>query len=338
MFTLRELARHLNADFRGDPDYPLSRLSPLQTADDDGLAFLASNEYRHYLADTRAGAVVLKPADAQAFAGNVIFHHNPYLAYARLSGLFSQAPRPIPGIHPTAVVADSAELAPGVSVAANAVIEDGARLGEGVAIGAGCFVGAETRIGDHSRLYPNVTLYHGVSVGAHVIIHSGAVIGSDGFGFANDGGEWVKIHQLGGVTIGDRVEIGACTTIDRGALADTEIGHNVILDSQVQIAHNVRVGDNTAMAGRAAVAGSTTIGKNCVLAGDAGLVGHIEICDGVTVTARTMITKSIIKPGSYSSGTPFSDSREWRKNAVRFGQLDKLARRIARLEEQNQEK
>ncbi len=333
-FTLRELADFLGAELRGDPRLTILRLNTLAQAGPDDLAFLASRRYRRQLATTRAGAVILSPADAAAFAGNVLVHADPYVAHARVSALFEIRPPAAAGVHDTALVDPSASLGNDVSIGPYAVIGPGVVIGEGTEIGAGCQVGAGCRIGCGGVLHPRVTLYHGVVIGSRVIIHGGAVIGADGFGFANDGGRWVKIHQLGGVEIGDDVEIGACSTIDRGALGNTVIGNNVIIDNQVQIAHNVRIGDHSALAGGAAVSGSTVIGRHCVLAGGVGLVGHIQLCDGVTVTARTMVTSSITEPGVYSSGTPFQDNGAWKRNAVRFSQLDDLARRIKALEKQ----
>jgi len=337
-YTLQALADHLGVEWRGDPLCHIHRLNTLQDADEGELAFLASSAYSRYLSSTRASAVILHAKYADSFSGNVLIAANPYVAYARLSALFDSHYHVTPGIHASAVIAASAQIPASASIAANAIVEDGAVLGEGVYVGAGTFIGKDAVVGDHCYLHANVTLYHGVSLGCNVIVHSGAVIGSDGFGFANETGKWVKIHQLGSVEVGDNVEIGAGTTIDRGALGNTKIGNGVIIDNLVQIAHNVQVGDNSALAGCSAISGSTSIGKNCILAGGAGLVGHIELCDGVTVTGRTMITKSITEPGVYSSGTPFSDSARWKKNAIRFGQLDAMAKRLSSLEKGKQDK
>ncbi|MFC6979031.1 UDP-3-O-(3-hydroxymyristoyl)glucosamine N-acyltransferase [Microbulbifer taiwanensis] len=229
-------------------------------------------------------------------------------------------------MHPDAEVDASA------SIAAGAVIEAFARIGAGVRVGANCVVGECSEIGAGSRLYAGAVVYHGCTIGRDCVIHSQAVIGADGFGFAPHRRQWTKIHQLGGVEIGDEVEIGACSCIDRGALGNTVIGRGVKIDNQVQIAHNVRIGDYSAMAACSAVAGSATIGKHCTLAGGAGVIGHISVADGSHITARTLVTKSIDSTGSYSSGTPFSDSRSWRRNAVRYGQLDQMARRLKELE------
>lgn len=338
VYSLQQLADYVGAELRGDPGRRIEGLSTLQEAGPDQIAFLANPAYQRYLAGARAGAVILSPADAETFMGSSLVIDNPYVAYARLSALFDKEPVAAAGVHAAAVVHPAASVAASAVVGAHAVIEQGAVIGESVVIGPGCYVGADTMIGDHSRLRANVSVYHGVSIGQRVQIHSGTVIGADGFGFANEGGRWLKIHQLGGVVIGDDVEIGACTTIDRGALGNTVIESNVIIDNLVQIAHNVRIGSGSALAGCVGIAGSTVVGKGCVLAGGVGLVGHIELCDGVTVTGRTMITKSITEPGVYSSGTPFTDSGSWKKNAVRFMQMDQLFRRVSALEKKNRER
>jgi UDP-3-O-[3-hydroxymyristoyl] glucosamine N-acyltransferase len=276
--------------------------------------------------------VLLKPADADGYAGDALLVADPYLAYARISHLFDPKPKSAAGIHPTAVVAEDAFVDPAASVGAYAVIESGARIAAGVTIGAHCFIGARSVIGEGGWLAPRVTLYHDVRIGQRVVIQSGAVLGGEGFGFANEKGVWQKIAQIGGVTIGDDVEIGVNTAIDRGAMDDTRIGNGVKLDNQIQIAHNVQVGDHTAMAACVGISGSARIGKHCMLAGGVGLVGHIEICDGVFITGMTMVTRSITEPGSYSSGTAMQPAAEWRKSAARIRQLDDMARRLQQLE------
>lgn len=333
--TLGKLAEALRLEFTGDAALPIEGLAPLESAEAGQLSFLANPKYRAQLRQTRAAAVILKPEFAADCPVACLLSPDPYLSFARSSALFADEPRPAPGIHPSAVVADSARLAAGVAVAANAVVGERADIGADSVIGPGTVVGDDVRIGSGCLLHANVTLYHGVRIGDHVTIHSAVVIGGDGFGFAPSGEGWVKIHQLGSVRIGDRVEIGAGTTIDRGALQDTVIGDGVIIDDQVMIAHNCVIGDGTAIAGRAAMAGSAVVGKNCILAGDAGLVGHISIADNVQITARTMVTHSIREAGSYSSGVGgAAKTAEWRRNAVRFSQLDAMYRRISDLEKQ----
>ncbi len=334
IFTLAELAERAGATLRGDPQRRISGLATLQDAEAHQLSFLANAQYRKLLAQTAAGALLLTPADAQEYGGDALILDNPYLAFARLSHLFDPKPQAAAGIHPTAVIAADAEIDPSASIGAGAVIESGARIGARVVVGAQCFVGARSCIGEDGWLAPRVTLYHDVRIGARVVIQSGAVIGGEGFGFANEKGVWQKIAQIGGVSIGDDVEIGANTTIDRGALSDTLIGNGVKLDNQIMIAHNVQVGDNTAMAGCCGISGSTKIGRNCMIAGGVGMVGHIEVCDNVFVTGMTMVTRSITEPGSYSSGTAMQPAAEWRKSAARIRQLDDMARRLQQLEKQ----
>ena len=335
-YSLQEIAAHLGAELRGDPDLHITGLNTLEHAGASELTFLASKAYEHYLPTTRAGAVIIEARFADAINCHGLILDNPYVGYARISAWFDNSGETSSGIHATAVVAESAVLASNVTVGPHATVGERVRLEADVSIGPGVSIGHDTTIGKGSCLKSNVSVYHGVSIGCDTMIHSNSVIGADGFGFAHDGEKWVKIHQLGGVEIGDNVEIGACTTIDRGALGNTVIEDGVILDNHVQIAHNVRIGENTAMAAYSGIAGSTTIGKNCVFAGQAGAVGHITVGDGVVALARCTISKSVGKAGSYSSGLLMSDTRQWRKNAVRFGQLDDMARRLKKLEKDSQ--
>ncbi|GAB6389470.1 UDP-3-O-(3-hydroxymyristoyl)glucosamine N-acyltransferase [Stutzerimonas marianensis] len=330
--TLGDLAERLGATLRGDSGKLISGLATLQEAGPEQLSFLANAQYRKYLAGSTAGAVLLTAKDAADYAGMALIVDNPYLAYARLSHLFETRPQTQPGIHPSAIVDPSAHVDPTACIAPNVVIEADAWVGPDVVIGAQSFVGARSRIGAGGRLAARVTLCHDVYIGERVVIQPGAVIGGEGFGFANQQGSWEKIAQLGGVRIGDDVEIGANTTIDRGALSDTVIGNGVKLDNQIMIAHNVQIGDNTAMAGCTGISGSTKIGRNCMIAGGVGLVGHIEICDNVFITGMTMVTKSITEPGSYSSGTAMQPAAEWRKSVARIRQLDDMARRLQHVE------
>ncbi|HUH37570.1 MAG TPA: UDP-3-O-(3-hydroxymyristoyl)glucosamine N-acyltransferase [Spongiibacteraceae bacterium] len=331
-YTLGQLAELLGVECRGDAATVITGLATLAAAQPGQLSFLANRQYLADLRVTRASAVIV----AAEFAGDApcacLVSAQPYLSFARASALFDTAPAEVAGIHPSAVVDPGAELAADVSIGPGAVIGAGAVIGEGVCIGAHTVVGPDCRVGAGSRLHARVTLYHRVRIGAQCVIHSGAVLGADGFGFAPGPQGWEKVHQLGGVWIGDGVEIGANTTIDRGALDDTVIGDGVIIDNLVQIAHNVRIGDGSAIAGCVGIAGSAVIGKRCTIAGGAGIVGHVEIADGVHVTGMTMITGSIAERGSWSSGTTMDTTRNWRRNAVRFAQLDKMARRLARLE------
>lgn len=274
----------------------------------------------------------MSPKSVEHCPVNALVHPNPYLAYALASKLFDARPVAAPGVHPSAVIAEGVTLAEGVSIAANVVIESGSEIRSGAVIGASSVIGAGSIIGENTELRANVTVYHGVTIGRDCMIHSGVVIGSDGFGFAPKGPGWEKIAQIGGVIVGDRVEIGANTTIDRGALDDTIIGSDVILDNQIQIAHNVVVGDYTAIAACTGIAGSTRIGQHCIIGGGCGISGHLEITDHVHLTGMTMVTKSVSEPGVYSSGTSFETNSQWRKNVARFRQLDELARRLRKLE------
>jgi len=331
-YTLQQIADHIGADVRGDSEYLIEGLNTLQEAASSQLSFLANKTYRKYLSSSQAGAVILNPAMADEFSGNALLMANPYLGYALTTELFDDTPRVISGVHPSAVIAESAVIHPEASIGPHAVIGEHVSVGAATVVGAGCMVSDHSSIGSHGWLAANVCVYHRVSIGDYARIHSGAVVGSDGFGFAPNQGQWQKIHQLGGVVIGDNVEIGACTTIDRGDLSDTIIEDGVILDNHVMIAHNARVGKNTAMAAYTGISGSTTVGENCIFGGRSGAVGHITVCDGVQVNLNTTLTKSVTEPGNYCAGTPVTKVSEWRKNAARFNQLDVMNMRLKALE------
>ena len=338
--SLAALAERFGLELRGDGERRIAGVGTLGGAGPEQLSFLSNAHYRSQLADSRAAAVVLRAADAEGHRGNSLIAGDPYVAFAKIAALFDGASAPSPGIHPSAVVAVGARIAAGASigplcvVAADASIEDGAVLGPHCVIGERCVVGAQ------SSLVARVTLVRDVTLGRRVLVHPGAVIGADGFGLAFDRnasehGGWIKVPQLGGVRIGDDCEIGANTTIDRGALEDTVLEEDVRLDNQIQIAHNVTIGAHTAMAGCAAVAGSAKIGRYCLIGGGAGILGHLSIADRVTVTARALVTHSIHGAGEYSSGVPIQESRQWRRNAARFKHLDELARRVQALEKKD---
>lgn len=335
-YSLRELAEQLGAEYVGTSAAEanmLRGLAPLRTAGENELTFLAREDYAKYLPECRAGAVIVNEKLAISSAIPLLKVKNPYLAYAKASALFDRRPKVRPGIHASALIDSSAKVDSSVYVGPRVVIEAGVAIGAGSVIHSGCIIGANTRLGENCLLQANVTLYDGMVLGDRVLIHSGAVIGADGFGFApKPGGGWQKIHQLGAVCIGNDVEIGANTTIDRGAMEDTVIEDGVIIDNQVQIAHNVHIGQNTAIAACVGIAGTTKIGANCTIAGAVGIVGHLTIVDNVHITAMTLVTGSIDKPGSYSSGTNVLPTREWRRSAVRFGQLDEMVRRLKELE------
>ncbi|TBR14064.1 MAG: UDP-3-O-(3-hydroxymyristoyl)glucosamine N-acyltransferase [Lysobacter sp.] len=326
-FRAGELAERLGLALRGDPSTRVTWVGTLTGAGPDQLAFLANPRYRAQLAGSRAGVVIAREADVDGYPGTVLLASDPYAAYARAASLFQPTATLQPGIHPTAVVDVSAQVHADAAVGPLCVIGAGSVIGAGAALGPGCIVGEHCTVGAGTRLVARVTLVARVRLGERVLVHPGAVIGADGFGIAMDADMWRKVPQLGGVIIGDDCEIGANTTIDRGAIDDTVLEEDVRLDNQIQVAHNVRIGAHTAIAGCVAIAGSTRIGRYCLIGGAAGIVGHIEICDRVTVTAMTLVTHSIREPGEYSSGTPLMDSRSWRRNAARFRQLDAHFRR-----------
>jgi len=336
LFTLAQLAQQLDAGLRGSPQIQVSGVAALDKAEPHQISFLAQARYRSGLARTRAAAVLVKPEDADACPCAALLVDDPYLAFARVSRLFDSKPELPCGIHPSALIAETAKVAKSARIGAYVVIESDAVIGENVHIGAQSVVGARCHIGADGWLAPRVTLYHDVRIGKRVVIQSGAVIGGEGFGFARDEQKhWQKIAQLGGVWIGDDVEIGANTCIDRGTLSDTKIGNGVKLDNQIMIAHNVEVGEHTAMAACCGISGSSKIGRHCMLAGGVGLVGHIEICDNVFITGMSMVTHSIKTPGSYSSGTAMQPAGQWKKTAARLRTLDEMARRLAQLEKRS---
>lgn len=330
-FTLAELAQRIGAELVGNAQHSIFALATLQSASPTDLSFIANPAYKKHLATTQAGAVICSPDLAELIAGNKLIVANPYLCYAQLTALFDTSLTHEIGVHPSAVIGRNCVLGKDICIQANAVVGDDVTLGDGVNVGAGAVIGANTSIGSKTRLYPKVTIYHGVSIGSDCVFHSGCVIGADGFGFSPSPQGWVKIHQLGGVVIGNKVEIGANTTIDRGALDDTFIDDGVIIDNLVQIGHNVRLGKNTAIAAHTAIAGSTVIGDNCTIAGAVAIAGHVTLADKVHITGMSMVSSSITEAGSYSSGVPLGPTKEWRKNAARFRQLDSLATRIIKL-------
>ena len=336
-FALAQLAERFALDLRGDAGRMISGVGTLAGATPAQLSFLANPRYRGELKESRAGAVVLRAADVDESPASALIAADPYVAFAKIAALFDPTPAAAPGTHPSAVVAADADIDGSASIGPHCVVESGAHIGAGVTLGPHCVVGPDCRVGAQSRLVARVTLVTRVQLGRRVLVHPGAVIGADGFGLAfdrsaSDHGGWIKVPQLGGVRIGDDCEIGANTTIDRGAIDDTVLEEDVRLDNQIQIAHNVRIGAHTAMAGCSAVAGSATIGRYCLIGGSAGILGHLNVADRVTVTAMTLVTHSIAQAGEYSSGTPFQSNREWRRNAARFKHLDELTRRVHAIE------
>lgn len=333
-YRIDELAQRFGLELRGAGTGRICGVAPLARAAGDQLAFLANPRYASDLVRTRAGVVVLAAEHADASPVPALVAKDPYLAYSRIAALFEHAPAPAPGVHPSAIVAVGARIDPSASVAPGCVIEAGAVLEAGVVLAPHCVIGTDCVVGAQSRLGAHVVLVTRVVLGKRVVVHAGAVLGADGFGIARGEEGWVKVPQLGGVRIGDDCEIGANTTIDRGALEDTVLEEDVRLDNQIQIAHNVVIGAHTALAGCAAVAGSARIGRDCLIGGGAGVLGHLEVADRVTITAMSLVTHSIRAPGVYSSGAPIEENRAWRRNAARVRQLDRMARRIAALEKQ----
>lgn len=329
---LADLAQQLDAQVHGDGSLVITGIASMHSAEPSQITFLSNSRYQEQLATCNAGAVVLTEADLPYCKSAALVVKNPYLTYARMAQIMDTTPQPAQDIAPSAVISPQATLGENVSIGANAVIESGVVLGDNAVIGAGCFIGKNTHIGAGSRLWANVSVYHEVVIGQNCLIQSGTVIGADGFGYANDRGNWIKIPQLGSVHIGDRVEIGACTTIDRGALDNTIIGNGVIIDNQCQIAHNVVIGDNTAVAGGVIMAGSLKVGRYCMIGGASVINGHMEICDKVTITGMGMVMRPITEPGLYSSGIPLQPNKVWRKTAALVMNIDGINKRLKAIE------
>ena len=338
---LGDIAAHLGGELIGDPGLHIARIGPLEGATPSTISFLSNPRYQSQLASSGAGCVIVGPAmrEVAIARGATLVATDPYLAFARLTQWWAARTRPVAavGIHPSAIVDATATVAADASIGPLAVVEGSAVLGEGAVVGAHGFVGRGATIGAGTRLAARVTLHDGCHIGARGIVHSGVVIGADGFGFAPHEGRWEKIEQLGGVRIGDDVEIGANTCIDRGALDDTVIEDGVKLDNLIQIAHNVHIGAYTAMAGCSAVAGSTTIGAHCTIGGAAMIIGHLTLCDGVHISMGTAVTRSILKPGHYSGVFPIDDNASWEKNAATLRNLYALRERVRALEKNSKQ-
>ena len=332
--TLQELAEVAQAQLRGDPGRMVDRVATLQDADEGAVSFLANRRYKSYLKTTRASAVILAPADVSDCPVDCLVTDNPYLAHARVMNRLYPSAEPAPGIHATAVVDPLAQVAVTAAIAANCYVGPGAVIEDGVILGPGCVVLENAFIGAGSHLVAAVTLCSDTRLGRRCLIHPGAVIGSDGFGLANDEGAWVKIPQIGRAVLGDDVEVGSCSSIDRGAIADTAIADGVKIDSQVHVAHNVQVGRHTAIAGCAAIAGSSRVGAYCTIAGGAGITGHVELTDHVHVSGVSSVTRSISKPGVYTGTVPAMEHAVWLKNFARLRQLDDMVRRVKALEQE----
>jgi len=332
-YRLAQIVERFGGEILGDPQTPISQVATLESAGAGHIGFLAHSKYHKQLAGTRAGAVILGKADSGLTKLPRIVCDDPYLYFAKVSALFNPPQAVTPGVHKTAVVERGTTVPASASIGAGAYVGRRVKLGRGVVIGAGCHLGDGVEIGAASRLYPRVTIYPGCCLGQRVLVHSGAVIGADGFGIVLDDGIWRKIPQLGRAMIGNDVEIGANTCIDRGALGDTVVEDGVKLDNLIQIAHNVRIGAHTAIAGCVGIAGSTRIGKHCMIGGGVGIVGHLDIADRVIIHGGAVVTKSIRKAGTYG-GHPAEDSRRWTRNVAQLRQLDALRERVRHIEQQ----
>ena len=330
--TLRELAERFGCELHGDADHVVTRVGTLAGAAADAVTFLANPLYRAQLARTRAGAVILEERDRGGCPVACLVHPQPYLIYARVAAFLHPSPAPTPGVHPSAVVAAGVRVPQSAQIAPYAVVGSGCTLGEGVVLGPGCVLGADVAIGAGTRLGARVTALDGVRIGKRCIVHPGAVLGADGFGFAPSDGKWLKIPQVGSVSVGDDVEIGANTTIDRGTIEDTVIEDGVKLDNLVQIAHNVRVGEHTIMAALCGIAGSVKIGKRCMIGGAVTMVNQTEIHDDVMITFGSVVTQSVTAAGTYSGTLPADAAANWRRSVARFRKLDSLAERLSAAE------
>jgi UDP-3-O-[3-hydroxymyristoyl] glucosamine N-acyltransferase len=331
--TLGEIAVRFGCELDGDPDTRVSSVATLQDARPGHLSFFANATYRRQLEATAASAVILAPDDAAVCPVARLVHPNPYATYARAAALLHPPPSWAPGIHASAVIDPSAVIAEDASIGAHVTIEAGVQVGAGARVGPGCVLMQGSRVGARTVLAARVTLCPDVRVGERCLLHPGVVLGADGFGIAQDAGRWVKVPQVGGVVVGDDVEIGANTTIDRGAIGDTVIEEGVKLDNQIQVGHNVRIGAHTAIAAMVGIAGSTRIGRHCMIAGQAGIGGHLEICDRVVLMGRAMVTNSIREPGMYASGIPVEEAGQWRRGVARYRQLGRTNERLRRLEQ-----
>ena len=332
--TLSELSRITGAELRGDPERIITHASTLQDADEGAISFLANRAYAGFLPGTQASAVILAPDDAPDCPCDCLVADNPYLAHARVMAALYPDQAPRPGIHPSAHVDATAQVADSAEVAANCYVGPGVVLGDGVFIGPGCVLLDDVFVGAGSRLVASVTLCAQTRLGQRCLIHPGAVIGSDGFGMANDKGAWVKIPQIGRAVLGDDVEVGSCSSVDCGAIGDTVIEDGVKIDSQVHVAHNVRIGKHTAMAGCSAIAGSAEIGAYCTLAGAAAVTGHVKLTDHVHISGMTGAMRSINKPGIYTATVPPMEHAAWLKNFARLRHLDDMVRRVRALEKE----
>lgn len=335
-YPLAELAKHVGGYVIGDEECMINGVATLNHAETGAIGFLTNPKYKKDLHSTKASAVILHEKSAADCPVPALIAADPRVAYAKIAALlYTDNVGDLPcGVHPSAVVADDVEISDTVWIGPNCVIDAGVSIGAGSRLGPGCYIGKGVTLGENCEFVANVTVLNDCHVGNRALVFPGVVIGADGFGQANDKGKWVKVPQVGSVRIGDDVEIGANTTIDRGAIEDTTVGDGVKLDNQIQIGHNVRIGNDTCIAACAAIGGSTDIGKNCLFGGAIGITGHLSIADNVMLTGRSLVAHSITEPGVYSSSSPLEPNKKWHRNYVRFKQLDDMAKRLKKLEKQ----
>ncbi len=332
--SLNELAEITTSELRGNGNLKITGIASLESASKTDISFATGRKYLSQLQVCNAAAVILPPDLAKNYQGNMLINKSPYLAYAQVVNAFHPQPKIKAGIHPSAIIDPSSSISPNASIEANVVIGKDVTIADAVTLEAGSIINNNCSIDQNTHLHANVTLYADTQIGENSRLHSGVVIGADGFGYAPNQGEWYKIKQVGKVIIGNQVEIGANTTIDRAALGNTVIKDGVKLDNLIQIAHNVQIGEHTAIAAGVAIGGSATIGKRCQIGGASAIAGHLEIADDVIITGMSMVISSIKSAGVYSSGMPINKNRQWRKNIIRFTHLDKMAQKIRQLEKQ----
>ncbi|AFA41215.1 UDP-3-O-(3-hydroxymyristoyl)-glucosamine N-acyltransferase [Wigglesworthia glossinidia endosymbiont of Glossina morsitans morsitans (Yale colony)] len=332
--SLSELSKKICAKLYGDDNVIIHGISSIENAKSGQVTFLSNSRFRNKLSLCKASAIIISKQDLPFCKQNALVAKNPYLAYAKTAQIMNTVPKQNYGISKNSIISKDVLYGKNISIGHNSVIESGVKLGDNVTIGSGCFIGQQSSIGSYTRLWDNTTIYYRTVIGKHCILHAGSIIGADGFGYVNDHGIWVKIPHLGRVVLGNNIEIGSLTTIDRGSLDDTYIGNGVIIDNQCQIAHNVNIGDHTAIAGGVIMAGSVSIGRNCMIGGASVINGHIKICDQVVITGMSMVMRSINSPGIYSSGIPAQPNKKWRQNTALIMHVNKIKKKIQKLKKQ----
>ena len=335
--SVSDIATLIGAEVIGDKSVVVDNIATLQNANSSSIAFLSNKKYKKHLTSTQAGVIIISAEFRDDCPTTGLLVKDPYIAYAKLTRQLFPESNEGGSIHPTAIISDSAVVDANATIAAHVIIKENVTIAAGVSIGENSFVGKDVTIAPATKIFPNVSILDGTTIGSRCCIYPGAVIGSDGFGFANEQGEWAKVRQLGNVVLGDDVEVGANTTIDRGALEDTEIADGVKLDNLIQVAHNVKIGKHSALAACTGLAGSTIIGDYCTVGGGCGFSGHLELTDNVHITGFTMVTKSIHESGVYSAGTSATAAAKWRKNHARLHQLDEMAKKLKTVEKSVQQ-